>query len=124
MPIRPVKYAIAGGIGAAAVASRWVDLRQGWDVPFRRVQDYIGLGGFIVGLADAGLEISPGGEVGETVAIASTPLLLISIYQAVKYFLKKSPSKTKGGKGKEARKPEELGFRLTRVPGEEVIRSY
>jgi len=93
MPIRPIKYAQAAGIGAAHVGCAYLDTRQGWVEPFRRSQDYPQLIGFILGLIDAGLEITPGGELGETIAIASIPLLMRSIYEGAKYYLKRGSPK-------------------------------
>jgi len=59
---KPVKYALAAGVGGAHVISSYADETQGWTEPFRRSQDYVHLIGFGIGLIDAVAEFSAGGE--------------------------------------------------------------
>lgn len=99
MAVKLVKYGVAGGVGAAHVGLLYLDGAQGWDEPFKRSSDYPQLIGFGLGLAMDALEVY--GEIGETLAIASEPLLIRSVYEAVKHYVgggtpKKRAQKTKG----------------------------
>ena len=93
----------------------FLDETQGWVEPFKRAQDYPQAIGFVLGMADALLELSEEGEIGETLAVASEPLLVKSIYEAVRHYVgsgKKPKPKQKGrwklvreGKGAQMRMP-------------------
>jgi len=125
MPIKLIKEGTSLGVGGIAVLTRWIDQRQGWVTPPRRTQDVLAIGGHLAGLAAWHL-VTPGTteeDISESIALATGPLAVISVYEIVKHFLKRSPSK---GKGRE-KSPKELGFYLERIgigPKAEVIRSY
>jgi len=113
MVLRLGRLGVAGGVGGVHVASLYVDEIQGWKEPFRRSQDYVNLGLFLAGLADAGMEISKEGWIGETLAIASEPLLIRSIYEALRHYVFKSPG-YRGGTKITSKKMTEGGWVLTR----------
>ena len=73
----------------------YLDETQGWVEPFKRAQDYPQTIGFVVGMADALLELTEEGEIGETLAVASEPLLIRSIYEAVRHYVGSPEEKAK-----------------------------
>jgi len=85
MAVKPVKYAISGVVGGIHVGTLVLDEAQGWKEPFKRSSDYPQTIGFITGLGLDALDILP--EEGEAIALSSFPLLLRSIYEAVKHYL-------------------------------------
>jgi len=86
VPLRLVKYGISAGVGVVNIVAQEIDLRQGWAEPYRRVQDYVGTVGFVTGIILDGFDIVP--EEGEALAISSLPLLIQSIRDAAKAYLK------------------------------------
>jgi len=104
MPIVLKKYGVSAGVGAARIASRYVDEVQGWVEPFKRSKDYVGVAGFILGLVDAAAEFSKDGWVGETLALSSLPLVMDSFYEAIRHYAGGSPGGGKQGtQGKQGR---------------------
>ena len=115
MPVKPLKYGIAGGVGVAHVGLLHLDEAQGWDAPFKRSSDYPQTIGFGLGLIMNVLDIW--GENGETLAIASEPLLIRSIYDAVKHYVGGgSPKKKTKTKGKWKLIREGRGRRTDNIP--------
>ena len=97
MGVRPIRHVTGLGLGGVHVATLYLDETQGWDEPFKRAQDYPQTIGFVLGMADAMLELTEKGEFGETLAVASEPLLIRSIYEAVRHYVG-SPSPKRAGK--------------------------
>jgi len=94
MPLKLIeRLGIGAAMGGAEIVAMYADEYQGWTEPFKRSKDYLNLGAFVVGLADAGMEFSKGGWVGETLFIASEPLLIRSIYEALRHYVFKGGSK-------------------------------
>ena len=100
--MKPIRHATGFGLGGLHVGMVYLDEAQGWVEPFKRAQDYPQTIGFVVGMADALLELTEDGEIGETLAVASEPLLIKSIYEAVRYYVG-SPSSPKGAPRKKGR---------------------
>ena len=97
MGVRPIRHVTGLGLGGVHVGTVYLDETQGWEEPFKRTQDYPQTIGFVVGMADALLELTEKGEFGETLAVASEPLLMRSIYEAVRHYVG-SPSPKRAGK--------------------------
>lgn len=104
MPIKPVKLGTAGAAGIVQVGTLYLDETQAWDEPFKRSSDYPGLIGFGVGLITQGLDIftegTPEEEASDALLCASEPMLIRSIYEAVKYYLAPEQGGGKEGKGR------------------------
>ena len=102
MPIKPVKLGTAGAVGIAQVGTLYLDETQGWDEPFQRSSDYPGLIGFGVGLVTQGLDIfeegTPEEQASDALVCASEPMLIRSIYEAVKHYVAAPAGKEGGGK--------------------------
>ena len=93
MAVKPIRHVTGLGLGGVHVATLYLDEAQGWDEPFKRSSDYPQTLGFVVGMADALLELSEKGEIGETLAVASEPLLIRSVYEAVRHYVGGGSSK-------------------------------
>ena len=95
--MKPIRHITGFGLGGLHVGMLYLDEVQGWEEPFKRAQDYPQTIGFVLGMADALLELSEDGEIGETLAVASEPLLIRSAYEAVRHYVG-SPSPKRGKK--------------------------
>ena len=95
--MKPIRHLTGFGLGGLHVGMAYLDETQGWEEPFKRAQDYPQTIGFVLGMADALLELTEKGEFGETLAVASEPLLMRSIYDAVRHYVG-SPSPKRAGK--------------------------
>lgn len=92
--VRLAKLGIAGGVGLLHVGCLYADETQGWEEPFRRAQDYPQTIGFVLGLGSGLMLTGDVAEYGEALAVASEPLLIRSIYEAVRGSLGSPKRKT------------------------------
>ena len=99
--MKPIRHATGFGLGGLHIGMVYLDETQGWVEPFKRTQDYPQAIGFVLGMADALLELSEDGEIGETLAVASEPLLIKSIYEAVRHYVGSQSPKRAGRKPKQ-----------------------
>ena len=83
-----VKVGTALALGAANIAAEEYDKKTGKTMPLERVQDAVRLGALAIGFF--GEEIGLPADVAESLLIASIPLAMETVYEAVKeYALKK-----------------------------------